>query len=166
MRPLALIWTEEASAFCEAAALALAVLAALALCGLLLVALVSRRRPLKPHYLRLAQHSPQTACPCGCPAAYQDCCRPRDVEALQESVRGYLIQRWSHRSFAGRRHSRPLRDRLETYPLPQIVLPDWVTRPERHSFPIAETALRSWDPWRANLGSPRRIDDSPDQSPI
>lgn len=43
------IWTEEASAFCEAAALALAVVAALALCGLLLVALVSRRRPLKPH---------------------------------------------------------------------------------------------------------------------
>jgi hypothetical protein len=166
MFPLAVKWSEEVSAFCGAAALVAAVLGAFVVFALLLARLAKHRRPLKPHYLRLGLHSPQGPCPCGRPAAYQDCCRPRDAEALREGVRGFLIQKWSHRSFAGRRQSRPLRDRLETYPLPQVVLPDWVSRPERYSFPIAESALRSWNPWKANLESPPDLDSQSGQSPI
>lgn len=166
MPPFATRWTDESSAFLTAAALALLAIGAFVGITAIVSKLVSRKRPLKPHYVRLSRQAPQSPCPCGRPAAYRDCCRPRDVDALQDSVRSFLIQRWSHRSFAGRRHSRPLRDRLETYPLPRIVLPDWVNRPERHSFPIDESAVRSWSPWTANLESLSDLDGASDQSPI
>ena len=65
-----------------------------------------------------------------------------------------------------RRSSRRLNDRLESYPLPRIVLPDWVSVPEKYSFPLAEATLRAWDPWSANRDAPAPGEDSSDQSPL
>jgi hypothetical protein len=106
------------------------------------------RRPLAPFYRRLGEAAPESPCPCGRPMKYGECCRAGDVQRLGEEVQSFLIQRWSHRTFAGRRWSRPLRDRLENYPLPRPALPEWVTQPEKFSFPISEELLRTWDPWR------------------
>src|SRR5512140_1482337 len=96
--------------------------------------------PLKDYYLRLGQTAPDDACPCGRGGSarrpYRDCCRPRDVHDLSEEVRKFLWKHWSHRSFAGRRRSRSMQTRLEDFPLPRIILPDWVEVPEKHTFPI------------------------------
>ena len=131
----------------------------LVLGGLLLVILflwLTRRAcgrnqpPLQPHYLRLGRSAPDDACPCGragaAPRPYRECCRRADVNALAEEVREFLWKHWSHRSFAGRRRSRSMINRLEDFPLPPFVLPDWVERPEKFTFPISEEELRAWSP--------------------
>lgn len=135
-------------------ALAVYVTALSLLAGGCLVALTWRivRRwirppPLPPHYLRLGRVAPDEPCPCGGEGRpYAVCCRPADVERLTEEVREFLWQRWSHRSFAGRRSSRSMQHRLEDYPIPPVTLPDWVYRPDRHTFPIEERRLRRWNP--------------------
>jgi hypothetical protein len=111
---------------------------------------------LKPHYQRLGRFAPGEPCPCGAKDAsersYAECCRPRDVAALEEDVRAFLWKYWSHHSYAGRRRSSSMRHRLEDHPLPQVVLPDWVISPEKFTFPIDEQTLRNWSP----LGGTRR----------
>ena len=126
--------------------------------GLLLIIFfiwVARRPPnrpprLKEYYQRLGQTSPDEPCPCGrggsTPRPYRDCCRPRDVQDLSEEVRKFLWKYCSHHSFAGRRRSRSMQTRLEDFPLPRLVLPDWVEAPEKHTFPISREALYSWTP--------------------
>jgi len=130
-------------------------------CLLALARRIARRwiRPpaLPPHYLRLGRVAPDQSCPCGARGlTYASCCRPADVARLTEDVREYLWQRWAHRSFAGRRSSRSMQHRLEDYPIPPVTLPDWVYRPDRHTFPIEERKLRRWNPQIAALRTAAR----------
>lgn len=119
--------------------------------------------PLNAAYARLGRTAPGDPCPCsggtenGAPA-YQDCCRARDVAELEDLVREFLFRRWSHKSYAGRRWSRPMKDRLQDYPLPgQVILPRWVRKPEDFEFPISEKLLRKWRPQQQNV--PRGVED-------
>lgn len=118
----------------------------------------SRPRPLKPHFLRLGQVAPGDACPCGLDElpkrSYSECCRPKDVRTLEREVREYLWRRWAKRSYGGRRRIRTLAQRIEDHPMPEVVLPVWVTHPEGHVFPLGDEVLRAWRP------DLRRKDDS------
>lgn len=106
--------------------------------------------PLKLGYERLGRTAPGDPCPCPSAGAtkrpYAECCRAKDVAELEEDVRRYLWKHWSHHSYAGRRRSRSMKHRLEDHPLPNVVLPDWVTSPKRFTFPIDEPTLRGWSP--------------------
>ena len=108
----------------------------------------------RPSFERLGRHAPEADCPCGRTGAegdqlvYGACCRPRDVESLQKDVQEYLFRVWCRRSYAGRRSSRSMQQRLADYPMPPVVLPPWVREPERFQFPIEEDNLRAWNPMR------------------
>lgn len=115
-------------------------------------------------YERLAQCPPGVACPCGrthdgIANAYASCCRGSDIAELQKFLEAAAWQSWSHQSFAGRRWSRPLRDRIREYPLPKISLPAWVLNPERFEFPIDESVQRRWKPFRRGNSGARRLPD-------
>lgn len=133
------------------------VLAGGLLIAVLVVALILKRvhryvrhPELSPHYSRLGQTAP--AQPCACRSnrdgrrTYSECCRSRDVKRLESDVREYLWRHWASQSRDDRRSSRRMSDRLDQYPLPPVVLPSWVSDPERHSFPIDEAVLRDWLP--------------------
>ncbi|MFH1419218.1 MAG: hypothetical protein ABII12_13150 [Planctomycetota bacterium] len=57
---------------------------------------------------------------------------------------------------------RTLEQRLEDYPVPEVVLPEWVTHPEDHVFPISEQLLRTWRPdgGRRSVPCEPRFEDS------
>jgi len=111
---------------------------------------VQETQSLVPCYERLGRTAPGDPCPCASARAtkrpYAACCRAKDVAELEEEVRRFLWKHWSHHSYAGRRRSRSMKHRLEDHPLPNVVLPDWVTSPERFTFPIDERTLRDWSP--------------------
>lgn len=122
----------------------------------LILNLIERRaakpRPLKPHFLRLGQIAPDDACPCkqgkASSRTYAQCCRPGDIKKLERDIREFLWRRWARRSYGGRRRMKTLRQRLEEFPVPDVVFPAWVTHPEDHVFPVSETLLRAWRPDR------------------
>lgn len=103
-----------------------------------------------PHFLRLGQFAPADKCYCEAGQSsgrtYQDCCRSKDIEKLEADVRSYNWHEWTKKSYAGRRWTRSMQDRLEEYPLPPVILPEWVTSPEKHTFPVADEMLRTWRP--------------------
>jgi hypothetical protein len=103
-------------------------------------------RGLKPHYRRLGTSAPDGPCSCGRGGSYAACCRARDVSRLESDVIAYLLHRWERRSYLGRRSNYTMGGRLADHPLPPAVLPDWVTNPQNHSFPIADQQLLSWFP--------------------
>lgn len=111
---------------------------------------------LLPCYERLGHFGPDAPCPCGSQVdgaakRYSDCCRGKDVTTLEQEIREHLMQRWMHRSYAGRRWSRPMAQRLEDYPIPEtVILPRWVRKPEEFEFPITEKLLRKWRPQQQN----------------
>ena len=135
--------------------------------GVVLVAVIlsriakraSRPQSLKPHFLRLGRVAPDAPCPCkqdeSSDRPYEQCCRPTDIEKLERDVKEYLWRRWSKRSYGGRRRMRTLEQRLDDFPMPEVALPNWGTRPEDHVFPIDERRLRAWRPDRGR-GSGRR----------
>lgn len=116
-------------------------------------------RDFLPSYGRLGRHAPASACPCGAKAAdgsgrsYSDCCRPADVQELERQVREFIFKDWCRRSYAGRRSTRNIQQRLEDYPMPPVVLPDWVSHPERFEFPVDQDRMQSWNPIRAAGGA-------------
>ncbi len=98
------------------------------------------------HYQRLGTAAPDDPCPRGHRRRYQECCRAADVSRLTADVNNFLLQRWSRRSRLGRRQNQTMSQRLADHPLPEATLPDWVSHPERHPFPIAGEILRRWTP--------------------
>ncbi len=103
-------------------------------------------RPYKEYFLRLGRNAPGSSCPCGSGQNYSVCCRPRDVATLREALIDLHWRRWSHRSYAGRRRSTSMGNRLEDHRLPRIVMPDWVESPDQFEFPISDEMLRTWNP--------------------
>jgi len=118
----------------------------------------SRPRPLKSYFLRLGRVAPGDVCPCKQDASskrsYGQCCRPKDIEKLERDVREFLWRRWAKRSYGGRRRMRTLEQRLEDHPMPEVILPEWVTHPEDHVFPVSEQLLRTWSPDRRRKSVP------------
>ncbi|MCB9850892.1 MAG: hypothetical protein H6817_09340 [Phycisphaerales bacterium] len=106
-------------------------------------------RGLKDYYRRLGQAAPGDPCPCGKSAqagvTYAECCRKRDLELLEQEVKAFVWNEWSRRS-AGRSKMRPMKDRLADFPMSACSIPEWVSEPERFTFPIPEETLRSWTP--------------------
>lgn len=130
----------------------------------------NRTRELKPHYARLGRNRPADPCPCGASGpngtpTYAECCRLEDIKRLEIDCRSFLFQYWSHRSYAGRRWSRPMQARLESFPIPRTVLPDWVRHPERYAFPIDDNLLRRWTPVRPGR-RPHRLPEADDDAPL
>jgi hypothetical protein len=166
MSPHPTAWSDISITFAESAVLLLAFAAILVTAILFISWLTRRARSLRPHYRRLGETAPADQCPCGKAMTYHECCRLQDIASLREDVRSFLVQKWSHRSFAGRRSSRRLNDRLESYPLPRVVLPDWVSCPEKYSFPVSEAMLRAWNPWSANRDAEVPIEEPADHSPL
>jgi hypothetical protein len=166
MSPHPTAWSDISITFAEWVLLFLA-FAAILVTSILLIAWLTRRSsPLRPHYRRLGETAPADQCPCGRAVTYRECCRSQDIAKLRDDVRSFLVQKWSHRSFAGRRSSRRFNDRVESYPLPQLVMPDWVASPEKYSFPVSEAMLRAWDPRSANRDAKVTIEDPADHSPL
>lgn len=111
--------------------------------------LLSRPGKLKAHFRRLGQVAPHFPCPCARSGkGYGECCREGDVSRLERDVRDFIFTDWMHRS-GGRRRARSMQMRLEDFPIPEVVLPGWVTDPESFTFPIDEQELRSWSPLAA-----------------
>ncbi|MBX3394991.1 MAG: hypothetical protein KF841_06450 [Phycisphaerae bacterium] len=161
----------------------LGVIVSLLLGGLVLIlvlrAVVKRVRRRLPRdikrpacYERLAHYSPGGQCPCGrthegVPREYASCCRTSDIAELQKQLESAAWQTWSHQSFAGRRWSRPLQDRIREYPLPKTSLPAWVLSPEQFEFPIDESVQRRWKPFvRGHPTHPRPLNDGSDEGAI
>lgn len=101
---------------------------------------------LKAHYVRLGCCAPDSPCPCGKGATYLACCRGKDVRKLEANVISHLLQQWSHKSYLGRRRNYTMAARLAEHPLPEPSMPDWVTHPEHHTFPISSEVLLAWTP--------------------
>jgi len=118
--------------------------------------LVKRPGRLRPFFERLSRVGPQDACPCGKanPArTYQDCCRARDVEHLEQYTKQFIWTNWMRRS-SGRRRAGSMRHRMHDYPMAEVVLPEWVTTPEKYTFPIDEEIVCAWTPVRRDADSP------------
>jgi hypothetical protein len=111
--------------------------------------LAGKSRTLQPYFHRLSQIAPHQPCPCkesrGIPRAYQDCCRPRDVELLEKYTKEFTWSDWMRKS-SGRKRAGSMKHRLEDYPMAEPVLPEWVTSPEKYEFPIPEETVRAWTP--------------------
>jgi hypothetical protein len=127
--------------------------------------LAGKDRTLKPYFKRLGQVAPAHPCPCKKPAGpYERCCRPGDVEKIEQDVRDYIFSHWMRRS-GGRSKARPMQARLEDFPMSKVTLPDWVTSPSDYSFPIEETILREWTPIERSADMQDAMDSS-DNVPI
>jgi len=117
------------------------------------------RKPpeLKEFYYRLAQHSPEDPCPCdqalSVGKTYQACCRSGDLEDMEQEVRRVIWTDWMRRS-SGRKRTRSMKLRMEDFPMSEFSLPEWVTHPEEHSFPIEEERIRVWTPLQRHTGPP------------
>ena len=120
--------------------------------------LIRRPPKLKPFYLRLSRTAPQDPCPCGQAGSsertYEECCRPGDVENLEQEVKQFIWTDWMKRS-GGRSRARSMRLRLQDFPTPEFSLPEWVTHPEEHTFPIDDEKIRAWTPLRKEGESPQ-----------
>ena len=119
--------------------------------------LIRRPPKLKPFYLRLSRAAPQDPCPCGGAESsrrtYQECCRPGDLENLEQEVKQFIWTDWMRRS-GGRSRARSMSLRLKDFPTPELSLPEWVTHPEEHAFPIDDEKVRAWTPLRGGGDSP------------
>ena len=119
--------------------------------------LVRRPGRLQPYFFRLSQVAPDDPCPCSKSGAsepsYEDCCRARDVERLEEYTKKFVWQVWMRRS-SGRRRAGSMRHRLQDHPVPEVVLPEWVTDPGEYTFPIAEEVVAAWTPLKAETTAP------------
>lgn len=128
-------------------------------------ALAKKQRSLKPHFRRLGEIAPTHPCPCHKPSGvYGHCCRPRDIEKLEQDVRTFIFNDWMRRS-GGRSRARSMKARLEDFPMSEVTFPDWVTSPKDYTFPIEESVLRSWSPISTRR-SPLDAMDSADNVPI
>jgi hypothetical protein len=119
--------------------------------------LIKKTGRLQPFFERLSQVAPQAPCPCGKSrtglGTYQECCRPRDVEDLEQYTREFVWTNWMKRS-SGRRRAGAMRHRMQDYPMAEVVLPEWVTEPEKFTFPIDEETVRAWTPLPDEIASP------------
>ncbi len=118
---------------------------------------VLKQKELKPFYHRLSYISPADICPCRQSMStgrnYQSCCRSSDLENLEQEVRQVIWTDWMRRS-SGRSRTRSMKLRLEDFPMSEFSLPEWVTHPDDHTFPIDEEKIRAWTPLKSLADSP------------
>ncbi len=127
--------------------------------------LAGKDRTLKPYFRRLGRVAPTHPCPCKNPSgSYDQCCRPNDVTTIEQDVRDFVFSYWMRKS-GGRSRARPMKARLEDFPMPEVILPEWVTSPDEFAFPIEDAKIREWSPIPQNAEDQNSME-SVDNVPI